>query len=73
MASEAKIKGGIFVSSQIREPMKDHDVEESLNRVEKASWMSFKKLITEYRGNRKVENYGELVSEIIILRVIMCP
>lgn len=63
--SEAKIKEGIFVGPQIRELMKDHDFEESLNGVEEAAWKSFKKVATEFLGNRKAENYGELVSELL--------
>ena len=35
--SEAKIKEGIFVGPQIREPMKNHVFEEGLNGIEKAA------------------------------------
>ena len=62
---EAKLKEVIFVAPQIRELMKGHDFEESLNAVEKAAWKSFKKIITEFLGSRKARNYGELVSELL--------
>ena len=45
--------------------MKDHDFEENLNEVEVAAWKTFKKVVTEFLGNRKARNYGELVLEIL--------
>lgn len=45
--------------------MKNHDFEESLSGLEKAAWMSFKNVVTEFIGNRKNEYYEELVSEIL--------
>lgn len=60
--SDAKIKKGIFVGSQIMELMKDPDFEKSLNESEAAVWGSFQKVVRSFVGNKKAENYKELVS-----------
>ena len=63
--SDAKIKEGIFVGPQIRELMKDQNFDEELNDLEKAAWLSFKKVCTEFLGNHKANNYSEIVKELL--------
>ncbi|GBM23596.1 hypothetical protein AVEN_117357-1 [Araneus ventricosus] len=55
-ASEAKIKEGIFVGSQIRQLMKDTVYESKLTKKEASAWTSFKELAKNFRGNHKAEN-----------------
>lgn len=63
--SEAKLKEGIFVGPQIRELMKDTQFEIQLNMEEAAAWQSFKKVVTNFLGNFRSDNYRELISEMI--------
>lgn len=49
--SDAKIKEGIFVGLQTRELVRDQNFDEELNDTEKALWLSFKKVCTEFLGN----------------------
>ena len=53
--SDAKIKEEIFIGPQIRELMKDQDIERSLNESEKAVWRSFQKVVKNFLGNKKTE------------------
>ena len=49
--SDAKIKEGIFDGPQIRKMLH--------------AWLSFKKVCLEFLGNKKSENYREIVAEMI--------
>ena len=42
--SEAKIKEGIIIGSQIRELMQDKEIDEDLNVTERNAWLSFKRI-----------------------------
>jgi hypothetical protein len=63
--SDAKIKEGIFIGPQFRELMKGQDFERSLNKSEKAAWRSFQKVVKNFLGNKKAENYEDMISELI--------
>ena len=63
--SEAKLKEGLFVGPQIRELMKDTQFENQLNMQEAAACLYFKKVVTNFLGNFRSENYRELVREMI--------
>jgi hypothetical protein len=60
-----KSKRGTFIGPQIRELMKDEDFERSLNESEKAAWTSFQKVVKNFLGNTKAENYEDMISELI--------
>jgi hypothetical protein len=63
--SDTKIKVGIFIGPQIKELMKDQDFEGSLNESEKAAWRSFQKIVRNFLGNKKAENYEDMISKLI--------
>jgi hypothetical protein len=63
--SDAKIKERIFIGPQIRELMKNQDFERSLNESEKAAWRSFQKVRKIFLGNKKAENYEDMISELV--------
>ncbi|UYV79876.1 hypothetical protein LAZ67_18000954 [Cordylochernes scorpioides] len=64
--SEAKIKEGIFVGPQIRELQQDGNFQNSLNEVEAAAWNSFRKVCRIFLGSVKVENYRDIVNDLLL-------
>ncbi|UYV84911.1 hypothetical protein LAZ67_X003967 [Cordylochernes scorpioides] len=64
--SEAKIKEGIFVGSQIRELQQDGNFQNSLNEVEAAAWNSFRNVRKNFLGSVKVENYRDIVNDMLL-------
>lgn len=63
--SEAKLKEGVFVGPQIRKLFKDPNFEAVLNKVELNAWQSFKNVEKGFLGNKKEENYKDLVETMI--------
>jgi hypothetical protein len=63
--SDAKIKEGIFVGPQIRKLFKDDTFIHSMTTNEKNAWTSFKKVTQNFLGNKKSENYGTIVDEML--------
>ena len=49
--SEAKLKEGIFIGSQIREHIKDEYFDKLLQGDEKVAWNSFKFVVKVFLGN----------------------
>ena len=54
--SDAKIKEGIFIGPQIREPTQDKQFED-LHDTEGNEWLSFKRICKDFLGNHKAANY----------------
>jgi hypothetical protein len=69
MLSDAKIKEGIFVGPQIRELIKDEQFEQQLNEVGNAAWQALKNVTKSFLGNHKAENYHEILSDVMSLKV----
>jgi len=63
--SEAKLKEGIFIGPQIRELIKDEFFDTLLQGDEKAAWDSFKFVVRGILGNRRAQNYEELVNNFL--------
>ncbi|GBP36303.1 hypothetical protein EVAR_85552_1 [Eumeta japonica] len=63
--SDAKIKEGIFVGPQIRELMKDSNFESTLNEAEQRAWTAFVEVCHNFLGNKKKENYREIILELL--------
>ncbi|UYV62399.1 hypothetical protein LAZ67_2000421 [Cordylochernes scorpioides] len=63
---EAKIKEGIFVGPQIRELQQDGNFQNSLNEVEAAAWNSFRNVCKNFLGSVKVENYRDIVNDLLL-------
>ncbi|UYV77691.1 hypothetical protein LAZ67_15001959 [Cordylochernes scorpioides] len=64
--SEAKIKEGIFVGPQIRELQQDGNFQNSLNEVEAEAWNSFRNVCKNFLGSVKVENYRDIVNDLLL-------
>ena len=63
--SDAKIKKGIFVGSQICIIMNNPAFDQILARKEKAAWEAFKRMVPGFLGSKKDENYQQLVKELL--------
>ncbi|UYV66246.1 hypothetical protein LAZ67_4000972 [Cordylochernes scorpioides] len=63
---DAKIKEGIFVGPQIRELQQDGNFQNSLNEVEAAAWNSFRNVCKNFLGSVKVENYRDIVNDLLL-------
>ena len=63
--TEGKLKEGIFIGPQIRKIMKDSQFENLLSVKEKSAWNSFKMLVENFLGNKKSENYEEIVNNLL--------
>jgi hypothetical protein len=64
--SDTKIKEGACAGPQIREPVQDVKSEEQLSEVGKATKKSLKKCLYQFfGGNRKSENYRDVVTDLV--------
>ncbi|GFY31598.1 uncharacterized protein TNCV_4199101 [Trichonephila clavipes] len=63
--SDAKLKEGIFVGSDIRKLLKDETFVTKMGMKEKNAWNSFKLVVTGFLGNKKDLNYKALFSELL--------
>ena len=60
--SDAKLKAGVFVGPDIRKLILDANFEEKLSDVQLKTWKSIKNVISNFLGNKKSENYADLVN-----------
>ena len=63
--SEAKIKEGIFIGPQIRDIIKDEYFDMLFEGEEKLAWDSFTFVVKVFLGNRRTQNYEELVNNLL--------
>lgn len=63
--SDAKLKKGIFDGLQIRKMLKDENFIKSMNKKEKAAWISFKKVVENFLGNHKSDDYEQIVMDMV--------
>ena len=63
--SDATLKQDIFIGPHIREIINDYLSEYLLTETEKSVWLTFKAVCLNFRGNLKVENYKELVEDLL--------
>ena len=63
--SDAKIEEGVFVGPRIRELTWDIRFEDQLNKVERTALKSFKNVTSNFLGNNKVENYHDMVADLV--------
>jgi len=59
------LKEGVFNGPQIRDIIKDEFFDKVLQGNEKAAWDSFKFLVKGILGNRRAQNYEELVNNLL--------
>ena len=60
-----KKKAGVFSGPQIRKLLKDPNFAASMNTVEARDWNTFSLVVSKFFGNRKAENYRDLVKEML--------
>ena len=63
--SEAKLTEGVFIGPQIRDIIKDEYFDTLLQDDEKSAWDSFKFVVKGFLGNRRAQNYEELVNNFL--------
>uniref|UniRef100_A0A6A7G0F0 Uncharacterized protein n=1 Tax=Hirondellea gigas TaxID=1518452 RepID=A0A6A7G0F0_9CRUS len=63
--SEARLKAGIFDGPKIRELLKDHNFDESMEDNERKAWISFKSIITNFLGSHRSLDYERVVEELL--------
>jgi len=63
--SEAKLKEGISIGPQIRDIIKEEYFDKLLQGDEKSVWYSFKFLVKGFLGNRRTQNYEDLVNNLL--------
>ena len=59
------IYDGIFDGPQIRQLMGDQKFCGSMNEVELAAWLSFVEVVKNFLGNDRVDNYKEIVNNML--------
>ena len=60
-----KIKAGVFNGPQIRTLVRDQGFTQTMNDKEKAAWLSFVNVTKKFLGNKKAQNYENLVSNML--------
>ena len=63
--SEAKLKEVVFIGPQIRDLIKDEYFDKLLQGDEKAAWDGYKFVVKGFLGNRRAQNYEELVNNLL--------
>ncbi|GBM19098.1 hypothetical protein AVEN_236918-1 [Araneus ventricosus] len=63
--SDAKVKEGMLIGPQIKAVFRDEEFEKKLSGAEKAAWLAFKSVCTHFLGNKKAENYEDLVGDMV--------
>ena len=59
------MNAGIFDSLQIHKLIKNLCVVQSMTNTESAAWQSFVLVPQKFLGNRKAENYQELMGDVL--------
>ncbi|GBN56377.1 hypothetical protein AVEN_183205-1 [Araneus ventricosus] len=63
----------MFIGPQIKAVFRDEEFEKKLSEAEKAAWLAFKSVCAHFLGNKKAENYEDLVGDMVkCFRVIGC-
>ena len=63
--TEAKINEGVFIGPQIRELLQDEHFNSILCGSEKIAWNNFHRVVDSFLGNKRAENYRELVEDLL--------
>lgn len=63
--SHAKAKEGVFIGPQIRKMLGDQHFEDLLGPEELQAWQAFKGVVSGFLGNKKAEDYVDLVEKML--------
>jgi hypothetical protein len=61
-----KLKAGIFDGPQIRQLINDPHFIASMNEIESCAWSSFVLVVKNFLGNKKADNYIQLVEDMLL-------
>lgn len=64
--SMAKVQGGIFTGPQVRKMLLSRELESSMLVQEKRSWRAFRCVVENFLGNRRADNYQDLVNRMVV-------
>jgi hypothetical protein len=62
---EAKMKEGIFVGPQVEQRFQDLSFKNKLNAADRRACVGFENVCSNILGNKKSENYVEIVEELL--------
>ena len=65
IVSEAKLKEGVLNGPEIRYLMEDTSFESHLNETESRAWKSFVELCNNFLGNKRSDDYENIVSNML--------
>jgi hypothetical protein len=60
-----KLKAGFFDGPQIRQLINDPHFIASMNEIELCAWSSFVLIVKNFLGNKKADNYTQLVEDML--------
>ena len=60
-----KLKAGIFDGPEIRQLIRDLELENSMNEVQLEAWKAFVLVVKNFLGNNKARNYAELINNML--------
>ena len=60
-----KLKAGIFDGPQIRQLINDPHFVASMNEIESCAWSSFVLAVKKFLGDKKADNYTQLVEDML--------
>ena len=63
--SSEKLKAGVFDDPQILKLIKEPNLQHSMNEIELAGWLSFLEVAQCFVGNRKADNYKDIVQKLL--------
>ena len=63
--SEEKLKAGIFDGPKIRKIIRGKEFTRSMTNIEKRAQLAFVEVVNNLLGNKKAENYREVVNEML--------
>ena len=64
LLSDAKIREDVFSSPDIRSVLRDELFERIITDDEQRAWHAFREVVTGFLGNRRADNYKDLVEEL---------
>lgn len=63
--SNAKLRKGIFIGTQIGKILIDEQFDSKLSHAELPTWNPFKRIVSKVLRNKKVENYEKLAEKLL--------
>ena len=65
LLSDAKLREGVLTAPDIRSLLRDEIFEGIITGDEQRAWHAFREVVTGFLGNRRADNYVDLVEELL--------